>query len=103
MSLDSTRLGPRPVINDDNLSSLAIAGVSSLFPNKVVNGIDWYASESFYHYSKLCPTLFAFVGIKNNELGSGAEHHNQYFDMDEAALKYSLGASLKFIYDYLNN
>ncbi len=100
---DSTRLGPRPVINDDNLSSLAIAGVSSLFPNKVVNGIDWYASESFYHYSKLCPTLFAFVGIKNNELGSGAEHHNQYFDMDEAALKYSLGASLKFIYDYLNN
>lgn len=98
---DSTRLGPAPVINDNDLSALAIAGVSSLYQDKVVSGVDWYASESFYHYSDLCPTLFAFVGIKNDEFGSGAEHHNQYFDMDEAALKYALGASLKFALDFL--
>jgi metal-dependent amidase/aminoacylase/carboxypeptidase family protein len=32
------------------------------------------------------PGALAFLGIKNEALGSGAEHHNERFDLDEAAL-----------------
>lgn len=70
--------GPQtiPVINDDVLAEKAQASVEDLFPGHLEHGVNWFASESFSHYSKVAPLVFAFVGIRNKELGSGAEHHN---------------------------
>lgn len=100
---DNTSIVNYPVINDASLSEFAHKHVGSLYGDRVVSDVKWYASESFCHYAQLAPTLFAFVGIKNAELGSGADHHNQYFDIDEAALKPSLGSTLKFVIEFLNN
>lgn len=86
-----------PVINDDILSKVAREGVMELYPESLVSDRVWYASESFCRYSDLAPSVFAFVGAGNKEIGSGAEHHNEYFDLDEKSLTYSLGATLKFI------
>jgi len=91
-----------PVYNDDKLSLLAREGVKELYPEKLVTGIQWYASESFSHYEKIAPSVFAFVGIGNEELGSGAEHHNDRFDMDDDAMPYSLGSTVKFAVNFLN-
>jgi metal-dependent amidase/aminoacylase/carboxypeptidase family protein len=76
--------------------------VKEIYPDKIFEGDGkWYAAESFSQYSKLAPSIFLFVGIKNEELGSGAEHHNDRFDMDEDALSYALGAMVQFSVKYL--
>ena len=46
----------------------------------------WYASETFSVCMNRWPGALAFLGIKNETLGSGAEHHNEQFDVDESAL-----------------
>lgn len=90
-----------PVVNDEKLTELAQEGVDELFPGSRVEEINWFASESFSRYGEVAPYVFAFVGMRNTELGSGAEHHNELFDMDDDSLKYGIGAMVKFAIDFL--
>lgn len=99
---DKTKIAVGPVINDSELSEIAVNGVRELGNIEVKEDVQWFASESFSRYRELAPTLFAFVGIRNKELGSGAEHHNEYFDLDEDGLKYGAMSTVKFAHDFLN-
>lgn len=63
----------------------------------------WMASEPFAYYQKYFPGIFAFVGIKNEEKGTGAEHHNAHFDLDEDALKLGVAATIQYALDFLNS
>ena len=91
-----------PVINDNALAEFTLRAVKELYPGNILDADGkWYAAESFSQYSKLAPGIFLFVGIKNDALGSGAEHHNDRFDMDEDALGYALGAMVQFAVKYL--
>ncbi|GHT34654.1 peptidase M20 [Bacteroidia bacterium] len=83
-----------PVVNDPELTRFVRKAVSELYPDKILIGQEyiWFASESFSKYSQLAPTTFLFTGIKNDALGSGAEHHNDRFDLDEDALHYTVAA-----------
>jgi amidohydrolase len=92
-----------PVINDAPLASLAREAVTLLYPANLYKGDGrWYAAESFSEYARLAPAVFLFIGIKNETLGSGAEHHNDRFDIDEDALSYALGAMVQFAVNYLS-
>lgn len=91
----------KPVINDANLAKLSQKGIQEALPNSLVEGVQWFASESFSKYSELAPICFSFVGIGNEDYGSGAEHHNEYFDLDDSALHYGVVAAAKFAVDYL--
>lgn len=90
-----------PVVNDEKLTKIAQTGVDELFPDSRVEDINWYASESFSRYGEVAPYVFAFIGMKNTELGSGAEHHSELFDLDDDSLKYGIGAMVKFTIDFL--
>lgn len=90
-----------PVINDEKLALQAQASIEDVFPGHLAHNVNWYASELFANYGEIAPYVFTFVGIRNEELGSGAEHHNEYFDMDDDALKYAIGTMTKFAVDYL--
>ncbi len=90
-----------PVVNDDDLSLIAQNGISELIPHGLVHDITWFASESFNQYAKIAPSVFAFVGMRNEAYGSGAEHHNNKFDVDDNALRYGVLATAKFAVDYL--
>ncbi|UUX33788.1 M20 metallopeptidase family protein [Fundicoccus culcitae] len=92
-----------PVINDEALAAQVKSGVEELFPGHLAENVKWYASESFSHFSKIAPSVFSFIGTKNEELGSGAEHHNEYFDIDDASLRYGIGTMVKFTVDNLAN
>lgn len=98
---DTTRVALMPLINDEKLCVLAKESIEKVYPGSVVDNTIWYASETFASYDTLAPIIFLFVGIKNDEYGSGADHHNEYFDIDEKALEYSLGASVLFALEYL--
>jgi metal-dependent amidase/aminoacylase/carboxypeptidase family protein len=92
------------VINDTALTAFTRAAVEELYPGKVISDEQhiWYAAETFARYSELAPAVFTFVGIKNDTVGSGAEHHNDRFDIDEDALQYGVGATTQFAVKFLN-
>jgi len=93
-----------PVLNDVALTQFTGEAVKEIYPDKVVSDDQyiWYAAESFSKYSQLAPSVFLFVGIKNDALGSGAEHHNDRVDIDEEALQYAVGAMVQFTNKFLN-
>lgn len=96
--------GPKtiPVVNDEKLALQAQASVESLFPGHLTHGVNWYASEPFSKYNAIAPHVFTFIGIRNEALGTGAEHHNELFDFDDDALKYAIGTMTKFAVDMLS-
>ncbi len=63
----------------------------------------WMASESMSAYLKLWPGVLSFTGIRNEKLGSGANHHTPQFDVDEAAMLPGAAAACAFALDYLAN
>lgn len=98
---DEFKIAADPVMNDKELASIAVAGSEAILPGSVVNDVQWFASESFNQYQKLAPSLFAFIGMRNESYGSGAEHHNEKFDVDDAALINGVLVTTKFAVDFL--
>src|SRR5699024_11147961 len=68
------------------LSRLAQTGINELLPKALVHDVTWFASESFNQYSKLAPSVFSFIGMENEDYSSGAQHHNNQFDVDDKDL-----------------
>ncbi|MDR0538051.1 MAG: amidohydrolase [Tannerellaceae bacterium] len=95
---DKMGIAMKPVVNDSLLVQSARDAIRELYPENVISDDQyiWYAAETFARYSELAPSVFTFVGIKNDALGSGAEHHNDRFDIDEDALQYGVGAMVQF-------
>ena len=79
-----------------NLISTALPEV--LPENVTVSSCEpWYASESFSCYRRICPSVLAHLGINNPSYGSGAAHHNGFFDVDEGVLSTGVISTLKFV------
>lgn len=70
----------------------ALLGESS-----VVNVPPSLGSETFAFLSSLYPATFCYLGIKNEEIGTGAPHHNPQFDVDESCLKFGTAMYLAFL------
>src|SRR5699024_1148253 len=93
---DDFKLVANPVVNDHELAALAQTGVEEILPGSIVHNVEWFASEPFNQYAEIAPILFAFIGVRNEAYGSGAEHHNDKFDIDENALINGVLATTKF-------
>ena len=91
----------KPVVNDAGISAIAEKALDKILPEARVNQAVWMASESFGKYQKVVPGIFAFVGVENSELGSGADHHNAKFDIDERALASGVCAAIQFASDFV--
>jgi len=86
-----------PVVNDADCSEFAKKVLTEVLPDGAVSPCEkWYASESFGRYLLKYPGVFAFLGINNPKYGSGAQHHNEYFDVDESVLPLGMLATLKY-------
>ena len=93
-----------PLINDDYYSQMAeerLKGV--LGEDRVVRADPWYASESFGRYLSQWPGVMAHLGIRNETLGTGAEHHNSRFDVDEGVLKTGVLSTIEYVLGVLEN
>lgn len=92
------------VYNEENCAAIALNSVkNSLGENALINYPAWMASEPFAFYQKYFPGIFAFLGIENHEKGSGAEHHNAYFDIDEDVLRLGVASTVQYTFDFLNS
>lgn len=94
--------GPLPLINNKNLAKIAQDGLDEILPGSRIEGVKWFASETFSRYSEIAPIMHSFIGIANEEYGSGAENHNEKFDIDDKSLYYAFIMTSKFALDYLN-
>lgn len=86
-----------PVVNDPGFSAVARCGFDELFPGALTTGVRWYASDSFSRYpGAVAPSVYAFVGVRNERIGTGAPHHTPEFDIDEDALVLGTGGAVAF-------
>lgn len=72
-----------PTVNDLQTAALARRAIPQQWQGDC--GL-WYASETFSVCLSRWPGALAFLGIRNEAVGSGAEHHNERFDVDERVL-----------------
>lgn len=89
-----------PLINDEHYATVIANALPEVLPEGVQlsNCDPWYASEGFAYYRHdVCPSVFTFIGINNPEYGSGAAHHNGFFDVDENVLPTGLISTMKFV------
>lgn len=98
---DEFKLVAHPVVNDEKLASLAMEANEKIMPGSTIEDVQWFASEPFNQYKEVAPTLFAFIGARNEAYGSGAEHHNEKFDIDDGALMNGVMATSQFAVDFL--
>lgn len=88
-----------PVINDVLYAKQAKKAVKQIYGKEAVPDVfqRWYASESFGRYLQEYPGVLALLGIKNLEYGSGAEHHNERFDVDESVLDMGVKSTVNYV------
>lgn len=91
-----------PVINDGDCVALARDAIGKELGNDCLTTAEpWMASESFARFLAKWPGVFAFIGIKNEEKGVGAAHHNPSFDIDEAVLYKGTAAAATYALAFL--
>lgn len=86
-----------PVYNDPACAALGREAAAELFGADCLETAEpWMASETFAETLAIWPGFFALVGIRSEEKGTGAAHHNPRFDIDEDALLYGAGTLLAY-------
>ena len=87
-----------PSVNDPAVSARVQNALSAAWGRDVLSDCGaWYASETFSRYLERWPGALGLLGIRNDELGCGAPHHNGAFDVDEAVLPLGMAAELAFV------
>lgn len=92
-----------PVYNDPECVEFARKVVGAELGEDVIAQPEpWMASESFSQLQKLWPGVFALLGINNPEKGTGAAHHNEYFDLDEDVFKLGVAGAVTYALRFLD-
>lgn len=92
------------VYNQEECAEIAAEAVKkSLGQDVTYHYPAWMASEPFAFYQKYLPGVFAFVGIENEEKGTGADHHHSKFELDEDVLKLGVAATVQYAVDFLKS
>lgn len=92
------------VYNQEDCAEIAFDAVKdSIGEESIYNYPAWMASEPFALYQKYLPGVFAFLGIENEEKGTGADHHSSLFDIDEDVLKLGVASTVQYAAEFLNS
>ena len=93
-----------PVYNDPECVEFARKLVAAELGDEVVAQPEpWMASESFSRLQVLMPGVFALVGVNNPEKGTGAAHHNEFFDLDEDVFQLAVTGAVTYALNFLES
>lgn len=93
------RIYPRPVVNDEGVALRVQNRVREICGGEVLGDCGrWYASESYSAYLAEYPGALGLLGIRSEDCGSGAAHHNGRFDIDESVLPLGVCAEVGFAF-----
>lgn len=92
-----------PTINDPECSAIAEKSAAKIIGEENVAKLEkTTGGEDFSFYLEDGkPGVFAFVGIRNPEVGADNPHHSECFNMDETALPTGAGVYAQYAIDYL--
>ena len=91
------------VVNNGVCAGIAQKAAVKLFGEGSLASMEpWMASECFSMYLKRAPGLLAFVGTRNPQKGSGADHHNVQFDLNEDSLDIGACLTLQYALDFMD-
>lgn len=100
---DLCRKGAIPVVNDAGAATVAQNAVKKVLgADALCEETPTMGSESFSRFMELAPGCYGNLGVRNPEVGSGAEIHNPLFDIDERAMVTGAAAHIAFAVEYLN-
>lgn len=100
--LDLKRATP-PLVNDERISAILKESAMKLYGPDVLTLYEKSpGGEDFAYLTQKLPGAMAFVGIRNDEKGINAPHHNERFDMDERALEIGTNLYIQFALDFLS-
>ena len=92
------------VINDGTCVNFARCVLGEALGQDTLTTVaPWLASEPFGRYLYLWPGVFTLLGIRNEEDGIGAEHHNAYFDIDESVLAKGAASAATYALEFLKS
>ena len=57
--------------------------------------------ESFAYFANACPSVFYYLGTRNEEKNTDKPAHTNYFDIDEDAIPIGVAIQCSIMYDYL--
>lgn len=98
-------IGPTlPLVNNSQCVDIAKESITKLVGHEnIVYKEQEMGSESFSAAQRLYPGVYVFLGIKNDEIGAGAENHSPEFDIDEEAMPRGVALEVAYAIDFLNN
>ena len=98
-------IGPKlPVVNDPEATELAIqAAEKVLGKERLTKAEPWMACETICTTLAKWPGVFALIGSRNPEKGTGAAHHNGAFDVDEDVMKYGSASAIAYALAFLSS
>lgn len=103
ISLDYTKATP-PTINNPKASSLAKESVVKLLGEDGVYFMEKTpGGEDFAYFADKVPSVFAFVGIRNDDKKANFPHHHECFQMDEDALEIGTALYVQYAMDFLKS
>jgi amidohydrolase len=80
------------LVNEEKLTANVRAFAVEYLGEANVQDLDiWMAGEDFAYYSQVADACFYRLGTRNESLGITASVHTPTFDIDENALKTSIG------------
>ena len=92
-----------PLLNNGDCVAFAKKAVSkTIGKENVIDGYAKMGSESMAWVAYYFPTAYVWLGINNPQKGTGADHHNPKFDVDDDALKTGVASTVAFAAEFLN-
>lgn len=94
-----------PVINtDDELNRLGKDAIVKLYGEEAYGSLDaMMGSEDFSFFSEHAPSIYGYVGTRNEKEGRIYSNHHEKYDMAECMLKKGSAVMAQLAVDYLNS
>lgn len=89
--------------NNEKCSEIARNAVKKYLGEEALTKTEaWMACESMQAFLKYWPGVISFTGIKNDAIGTGANHHTPEFDIDESGMVAGITAALGYVIEFQN-
>ena len=92
-----------PIINDDDqLTEIARRAAISLYGEEALRDLPMMmSSEDFSYFADKVPSVFGFLGSRNETAGLTASNHNDRYSVDESCLHKGAAMYAQFAADFL--
>ncbi len=90
------------VYNDPKLADFC-KDIAKNFTDEVIEIPAGLGAEDFSEFSNVYPGVFAYLGTKNESLGTHYPHHHPKFNIDESGLKIGVALHVQYSIDFLKS